>query len=101
MSERQEIVRRLQAILPELRARYGIASLALFGSAARDQGRRDSDVDVLVSFAPGAGVTLMTLAAITSRLEDALARKVEVVEDHPRLRPSFRAGIQRDLYRVA
>jgi predicted nucleotidyltransferase len=33
--------------------RHGVARLALFGSALRDDFRADSDVDVLIEFQPG------------------------------------------------
>ena len=48
----------------------GIRELALSGSAARDGDRPDSDVDVLVDFAPEARPTLFTLA----RLQEELGR---------------------------
>jgi uncharacterized protein len=35
---------------PILAQRFGVVRLALFGSTARDVGRADSDVDVLVAF---------------------------------------------------
>ncbi|HEX6245486.1 MAG TPA: nucleotidyltransferase domain-containing protein [Polyangiales bacterium] len=35
----------------ELRDRFGVTELSLFGSVARDEARDTSDVDVLVSFA--------------------------------------------------
>jgi predicted nucleotidyltransferase len=44
---RDEIVSRLKQAEPALRAR-GVAALFLFGSAARDEARPDSDVDVFV-----------------------------------------------------
>ncbi|HEY1981817.1 MAG TPA: nucleotidyltransferase domain-containing protein [Xanthobacteraceae bacterium] len=43
----EEIIAKLRAHEPELRA-AGVASLALFGSTARDEQRGDSDVDVVV-----------------------------------------------------
>lgn len=44
------------AILHDLRqqlTRLGVLDLALFGSVARDEGTAGSDVDLLVTFAPG------------------------------------------------
>lgn len=44
---RDDVIARLKAIEPELRAR-GIAALYLFGSYARDEARANSDVDLFV-----------------------------------------------------
>ena len=40
----------LQAHLPELRGRYGVRELSLFGSYLRGEQRKCSDLDVLVEF---------------------------------------------------
>ena len=40
----------LQAHLPELRERYGVRELSLFGSYLRGEQRKRSDLDVLVEF---------------------------------------------------
>ena len=49
---RNEIIDKLKAVEPELRA-HGVAALYLFGSHARDEGRENSDIDVFVDKAPG------------------------------------------------
>jgi len=46
---REEILKALRASRPLLDA-FGVARLSLFGSFARDEGRQDSDVDLLVEF---------------------------------------------------
>jgi uncharacterized protein len=91
----------LRELAPALRREYGVTSLSIFGSAARGQALPQSDIDVLVAFAPDANVTLFTLASLSLQLEQALGRRVDLVEDHPRLTPRFRAAIQQDLLRVA
>ncbi|MEX6508032.1 nucleotidyltransferase family protein [Jiella sp. M17.18] len=45
--DRAEVIRRLKACEPELRA-LGVGALYLFGSYARDEARWDSDIDVFV-----------------------------------------------------
>lgn len=59
----------LRAHLPELKARFGVASIALFGSTARDQATSASDVDVLVSFADSVPVGLFELADVKAHLD--------------------------------
>jgi len=51
MSEKDAIIARLRAALPDLRRRWPIHSLALFGSMMRDDATVNSDLDVLVEFA--------------------------------------------------
>lgn len=59
--------------------RWKITELSLFGSFLRDDFRPDSDVDVLVTFAPEARWTLIDLADMEAELEAMLGRKVELV----------------------
>lgn len=46
----------LRAHLPDLRQRYGVASLSLFGSYVRGEQHSRSDLDVLVEFAETPGL---------------------------------------------
>ena len=64
----------------ELCRRYGVAELALFGSALRDDFLADSDVDVLVSFAPEAHPSLLELVELREDLKDLFGREVDLVE---------------------
>lgn len=58
--------------------RNHIHRLAFFGSVLRNDFRPDSDVDVLVEFAPGARVGLIRLAGMQLELERILKRKVDL-----------------------
>jgi len=46
---REEILKALRESRPLLDT-FGVARLSLFGSFARDEGREDSDIDLLVEF---------------------------------------------------
>ena len=48
--DRRRTVELLTRSMPELRGRFGVTRLALFGSTIRDTARSDSDVDVVVAF---------------------------------------------------
>ncbi len=74
---RDQAVQRLTACEPEIRA-LGVARLALFGSVLRGQARADSDVDLLVQFAPGEK-TYGRFFALSELLEAHLGRPVELV----------------------
>lgn len=57
---------------------HHIQKLAFFGSVLRDDFRPDSDVDVLVWFAPEARVTLFDMVTLEEELTGILGRKVDV-----------------------
>ena len=56
---------------------HHIAKLALFGSVLREDFRPDSDVDVLVWFAPGQRVTLFDMVGMEEELSDIIGRRVD------------------------
>ncbi len=59
--------------------RWMVSELALFGSALRDDFRPESDVDILVSFAPGAEWSLLDHLRMQEELSELLGRKVDLV----------------------
>ena len=59
--------------------RWQITEFSLFGSVLRDDFRPDSDIDVLVSFAPEARWSLFDLAAMEEELEALLGRRVDLL----------------------
>ena len=65
--------------LDEFCRRWKIVELRVFGSALRDDFRPDSDVDLLVSFAPDADWSLLDHVAMEEELSSILARKVDLV----------------------
>jgi predicted nucleotidyltransferase len=61
-------------------ARWQVAEVALFGSVLRDDFGPDSDVDVMVTFAPDAPWTLTRWLAMQRELEAIFQRHVDLVE---------------------
>lgn len=60
--------------------RWKVTELSLFGSVLREDFRPDSDVDVLVSFAPDARWDLFDLVDMQEELKGILGREVDLVE---------------------
>ena len=58
---------------------YGARNVRVFGSVARGESDENSDIDLLVQFAPG--VTLLQHAALVRELESLLGAKVDVVSE--------------------
>jgi uncharacterized protein len=60
-------------------ARHGAHNLRVFGSVARGEAGRESDLDILVEMEPGK--SLLDHVALMQDLEDLLQRKVHVVSE--------------------
>lgn len=60
-------------------SRWKITEFALFGSVLRDDFRPDSDLDILVTFAPEAKWTLFDHVDMQDELEEMFGRKVDLV----------------------
>jgi hypothetical protein len=69
--------RLLRKQLPLLAARYHVASLGLFGSYLHGAERKDSDLDVLVTF--DETPSLLRLIELENYLSDQLGVKVDLV----------------------
>lgn len=83
---------------PEIRARYKVRRLTLFGSAARDEMREESDVDILVDFEGPA--TFDGYMDLKFYLEDLLKCKVDLVTEKA-LRKELRPFVEKDAIHVA
>jgi predicted nucleotidyltransferase len=60
--------------------KWNITEFAVFGSVLRDDFRQDSDVDVLVSFGPGGGITFDNRVEMLDELKTIFNREVDLVE---------------------
>ena len=60
--------------------KWNITELAVFGSVLRDDFRQDSDVDVLVTFGPGGGITFDNRVDMLDELKAIFNREVDLVE---------------------
>jgi len=59
--------------------RWRIAEFALFGSVLRDDFDAESDLDILVAFAPDADWSLLDHVKMEQELEAVLGRKVDLL----------------------
>ncbi|HLE61577.1 MAG TPA: nucleotidyltransferase family protein [Pyrinomonadaceae bacterium] len=94
---RTDVLKLISARRPDL-ARFGVRSLALFGSIARDEGHPGSDVDVLVEFDGKA--TFDGYINLKLFLEELLKCKVDLVTRNG-LRPRIRPYIEKEAVYVA
>jgi len=93
-----EKLRISQTKLTALCRKYGIAKLSLFGSASRNELTPESDVDLMVEFAPGSRASLFDITAMQDEFPAAFGgRKVDIVTPEILLNPFRRDSIVPDL----
>ncbi|HVC56785.1 MAG TPA: nucleotidyltransferase domain-containing protein [Stellaceae bacterium] len=92
------ILEMLRAHEPELLA-AGICHLSLFGSAARGEDDRESDIDLAAELDPDAQIGLFELAALERRLSTLLGRSVDLLPE-PVEKRRLQASIDRDRRRA-
>ncbi len=73
----EKILEVLRQQIPMLVERYGVETLEVFGSYVRSEQKKDSDLDVLVTFKEDP--SLLTYIAIENYLSDLLDIKVDLV----------------------
>ena len=62
--------------------KWNLREFALFGSVLREDFRPDSDVDVLITFGAGAGMTIESYIAMGDELRAMFGHPVDLVEKH-------------------
>jgi len=97
LNRRDRIVDLLAARRDDMARRFGVSRLSLFGSAARDELRNDSDIDVLVEFSGPASFD--AYFGLKDYLQDLTGRPVDLVTSRG-LKPRARAEVERELVQV-
>ena len=87
---RQDILKVLDENRSEIRSRFGVASLSLFGSLSRDEAVAESDVDILVAFVKTPGI--FGFLELKEYLENLLQCSVDLVTKNA-LKKQFRKQV--------
>lgn len=91
VSIKEDVLRKLEGNLTEIRERFGIENLGLFGSVSRGEDTADSDIDILYTFREGQ-LSLANLVNLGDYLEELLGRKVDLVAERA-LSPYIRSDV--------
>ncbi len=91
MLDRTQTIKKLKTTREYLNEHYGVSSMMLFGSLARNEQREDSDVDVCVEMKPN----LFKQAGVKCYLQELLGCDVDVVRMRDNMHALFRKQIQR------
>lgn len=92
MKTSEEYISIIRSHERELRERFGITSMRLFGSVARGDQHEGSDVDLFVQMPP----KFYDFVLAAQYLEELLGCEVDLICDHDNLRPFFRQQIEQD-----
>ena len=93
----EQTISLISSRMPELRQKFGVRTLGVFGSTVRGAARDNSDVDVLVDFeGPRNSANYFGLQF---ELEDLLGRDVDLVTTQA-LRAELRPRIEAELVSV-
>ena len=95
--DKEEVLKTLTRLKPELVKRFGVIRLALFGSTVRNEAKPDSDIDIVVAFDGPA--TSKRYFGVQFLLEDELGHSVDLVTEKA-MRPELRPYIEREAIRV-
>jgi predicted nucleotidyltransferase len=93
--QRDALIQTLKRALQAL----GLKELSLFGSTARGDAKRSSDMDIAVKLDDAAHIDLFRYAAISDRLSEMLGVPVDLITE-PARNPRMQAEIDRDRLRV-
>jgi uncharacterized protein len=93
-ADREAIIGRLRAHQAELHRR-GVRHAALFGSIARGEGKRTSDIDILIELDPQAPIGLFEYVGIAQYLSDLFPVRIDIA-NRSSLKPLVRPNIERD-----
>jgi predicted nucleotidyltransferase len=78
----EEIRNTLSEHKEELREKYKVKEIGIFGSYIRGEQKKSSDVDILVEFEKSASLSLLDFIRLENYLSDVLEVKVDLVEKH-------------------
>jgi len=93
MSELEKIKRKLREHKPELKEKYNVEEIGIFGSYVHGDQAESSDIDILVEFSEPIGWKIIDLK---EELEKLLDRPVDLVTKDA-LKPRLKTQIMKDV----
>ncbi|MEK6984262.1 MAG: nucleotidyltransferase domain-containing protein [Nanoarchaeota archaeon] len=80
MLTKEEIIGKIEENKETIKG-FGVKKLVLFGSYARNESNKDSDIDFLVEFEEGRGL-FDDFIHLVHFLEDLLGKRIDLGEEH-------------------
>jgi predicted nucleotidyltransferase len=99
MKSLEEIKTALANQKEELKQKYKVKEIGIFGSYVRGEQKKQSDVDLLVEFESTSNLTLLDFVGLENYLGKLLGVKVDLVEKHT-LKPRIGKHILEEVVNV-
>ncbi len=77
----------------EFQKNYHVKEIGLFGSYARNEAHKDSDIDIFVKMEP----SLFKMIRLKQQIEEDLNRQVDLIREHKQIKPFLLKMIQKDI----
>jgi predicted nucleotidyltransferase len=91
--KKETIIQYLSNRKPEFEKKFGVTNIGLFGSYARGQQRKNSDIDIVVELRKP---DLLLLVGIKQRIEEDLNMKVDIVRHRDSMNRTLKKRIEQD-----
>lgn len=92
-----KIIEKIKDLEKDIKKEYRAEIIGIFGSYARGEEKKGSDIDILVRFENGA--TLFDFVGLANFLEEKLGVKVDVVSERA-LRPELKEDILKEVVEI-
>jgi predicted nucleotidyltransferase len=96
MKELATIKQIIKELKPELEKKFHVSSIGVFGSVARNEYSKNSDVDIIVDFSQPIGIEFIDLADL---LEEKFHEQVDLVSKKG-IKPQYFSSIENDIVYV-
>ena len=77
----------------EFKDKYKIEQIGLFGSYARGEEGKNSDIDIFVKMKPN----LLDMVGLKLQTEEDLSKKVDIIREHKNIKPFLLKMIKKNL----
>jgi len=94
--KKQDILDYLKDHKEYFKEQYGVESIGIFGSYARDEATKESDIDIFANMKPD----IISVIELKSTIEEDLKINVDLVRNHKNIRPFLYQMIQKDIVYV-
>ena len=94
--KKDDILNFLREHKNEFKEKYSVEKIGLFGSYARDEATKESDIDIFVEMKPD----LFMMISVKDIIEEKFHKKVDLISKHKNMKPLLREMIEKDIIYV-